>query len=233
MCSAAASGSGSSVKGRIESLETGPPLRHRIYDTLESLIVERTLRPGEHLSEVELASEFGTSRNPVREALQLLQSNGWVDLKPRQGAFVHCPTVREVDEVFAVRRVLEVEAAQQAAADPSAADIERLRQILDEGRDAIQHEGASAVVAANSKFHHELTRMADNRVLAGLVGRLDKRIRWYIGPVAKRRGPAAWAEHRQIVDAIERRAPDEVGGLMRAHVEAARNAYHSSLITDR
>jgi DNA-binding GntR family transcriptional regulator len=229
MCSAASS-SRSSVKGRIESLETGPPLRDRIYDTLESLIVERSLRPGEHLSEVELASEFGTSRNPVREALQLLQRDGWVDLKPRQGAFVHEPTLREVDEVFAVRRALEVDAARRAGTNPSADDVGALREAIEEGRRALERGDPAAVVAANTTFHRELTRVADNSVLADMVGRLDKRICWYFGPVAKLRGPASWAEHGQIVDAIECKALNEAGRLMGAHVEATRDAFNASLI---
>ncbi|MGH2703141.1 MAG: GntR family transcriptional regulator [Actinomycetota bacterium] len=218
------------MKGRIGSLETGPPLRLRVYDTLEDLIVERTLRPGEHLSELELAAEFGTSRNPVREALQLLQREGWVDLRPRQGAFVHEPTVREVDEVFAVRRALEVEAAQRAAANRSHDDVDALREALEEGREALADGAPSAVVAANTTFHRMLTRVADNSVLAGMVGRLDKRIRWYFGPVVEARGQASWGEHGQIVDAIERKAPDEAGELMWAHVEATREAFHASLI---
>lgn len=218
------------MKGRIGSLETGPPLRLRVYDTLEDLIVERTLRPGEHLSELELAAEFGTSRNPVREALQLLQRDGWVDLRPRQGAFVHEPTVREVDEVFAVRRALEVEAAQQAAVNRSTDDLHALREALEEGREALGDGDPSAVLASNTTFHRVLTRVAENSVLAGMVGRLDKRIRWYFGPVVEVRGRPSWAEHGQIVDAIERRSSNEAGELMWAHVEATRQAFHASLI---
>src|SRR4051812_39039814 len=70
-------------------VERPAPLRQAVYEALVELIVNRTLMPGQHLVEVELAEYLGVSRQPVREELQRLQTEGWVDLRPAQGAFVH------------------------------------------------------------------------------------------------------------------------------------------------
>jgi len=72
----------------------GTPLRQS-YNAILDMIVERTLRPGQHLAENELAAILGVSRQPVREALQSLHNGGWVDLRPAHGASSHPPLVFE------------------------------------------------------------------------------------------------------------------------------------------
>jgi DNA-binding GntR family transcriptional regulator len=78
-----------------------------VYRSLEELIIFGALKPGQHLVETSLAKQLHVSRAPVREALQLLHRDGWIDLRPRQGAFVHQPTLQEVDETFHVRTLLD------------------------------------------------------------------------------------------------------------------------------
>src|SRR3954453_24138824 len=99
------------------------PLRQSVYDALLDLIVSGNLRAGQHLVESELASVLGVSRQPVREALQRLNTEGWVDLRPAQGAFVHEPTEEEADQLLTVRPLLEAEAARLAAANAGSAGI--------------------------------------------------------------------------------------------------------------
>ncbi|RCV49507.1 GntR family transcriptional regulator, partial [Marinitenerispora sediminis] len=65
------------------------PLREGVYEALLELITRRQLPPGQHLVENDLADQLGVSRQPVREALQRLSNEGWVDLRPGYGAFVH------------------------------------------------------------------------------------------------------------------------------------------------
>src|ERR1700726_852101 len=91
------------------------PLRQSVYEALVELVVGGRLGPGEHLVETELARQLGVSRQPVREALHRLEAEGWVDLRPSPGAFVHVPTDSEVDELLDVRALLEAETARLAA----------------------------------------------------------------------------------------------------------------------
>ena len=95
------------------------PLRQSVYEALVELVVGRRLGPGEHLVETELARQLGARRQPVREALHRLEAEGWVDLRPNQGAFVHVPTDHEVDELLDVRELLEVQMARLAARSAS------------------------------------------------------------------------------------------------------------------
>src|SRR5712671_4103631 len=134
---------------RAAPLERAAPLRQAVYDILVEMIITRELQPGAHLVEHELAEQLGVSRQPVREALQRLQSEGWVDLRPAQGAFVHKPTDDEVDQLLAVRCLLETESARLAARSASPEVVKQLRGVLREGRAALAAEDVETVVAAN------------------------------------------------------------------------------------
>src|SRR5205807_8045731 len=92
------------------------PLRQSVYDALVDLIVGGELPTGQHLVETDIARQLGVSRQPIREALHRMEAEGWVDLRPSQGAFVHIPTDQEVDELLDVRELLEAETARLAAA---------------------------------------------------------------------------------------------------------------------
>jgi DNA-binding GntR family transcriptional regulator len=213
------------VKESPRSLDRPAPLRDRVYETLEEMIIYGTLAPGEHLVEAEIAKQLGISRIPVREGLQLLARDGWIDLRPRQGAFVHQPGTREVDDVFTVRTLLEVESTKLAAGKATADSISALRQIHRTGSDALAGGDERELVMLNSQFHALITRMGENQVLAELIARLDKRIRWYFAPVVKSRGSSSWKEHLEIVEAIAARDPKRASEAMRRHAEATRSAF--------
>jgi DNA-binding GntR family transcriptional regulator len=197
-----------------------------VYDALVELIVKRTLKPGQHLVEGELAEQLGVSRQPVREALQRLQVEGWVDLRPAHGAFVHEPTEDEVDQLLAVRCLLETESARLAARAASPAVVKELRKILRNGKAALADGDMDEVVAANSELHGLITKMSGNTVLGELIGLVERRVRWYYMPLASTRGAAAWKEHTDLIDAISRGDENKAAEIMRAHTEETRVAAH-------
>jgi DNA-binding GntR family transcriptional regulator len=208
-------------------LEKPLPLRQQVYDALEELIIYGNLSGGEHLVESHLAQRLGVSRIPVREALQLLHRDGWVDLRPRQGAFVHRPTLQEADEVFTVRTLLEVEATRLASRAPGDASVSDLKEIIKQGHEALRNDDDRELVRLNSSFHGLISQIAGNRVLKEMIARLDKRIRWYFAPVVKSRGSASWTEHSEITDAIEAGDADWAAKAMRSHAEATKAAFHA------
>src|ERR1700677_3211744 len=117
----------------IRPLQRPVPLRQSVYDALIDLIVGGELPPGQHIVETDLARQLGVSRQPIREALHRMEAEGWVDLRPSQGAFVHVPTDAEVDNLLDVRALLEAETARLAARAATPAGTARLREISAEG----------------------------------------------------------------------------------------------------
>ncbi|MEU7114208.1 GntR family transcriptional regulator [Streptomyces sp. NPDC046182] len=212
-------------QGAVPRLERPGPLRDRVYEALLELITARALRPGQHLVESELAGHLGVSRQPVREALQRLNTEGWVDLRPAQGAFVHEPTDEEADQLLSVRTLLEAEAARLAAANSGSAGIAALEELCARGEQAVADDDEDRAVATNAAFHAKVMELAGNLVLSELAGQVDRRVRWYYTPVARQRGKQSWNEHRELIDAIAARDEARATTVMRAHTEHTRTTY--------
>jgi DNA-binding GntR family transcriptional regulator len=210
----------------IRPLERPVPLRQSVYDTLIDLIVSAELRPGQHLVETDLARQLGVSRQPVREALHRLEAEGWVDLRPSQGAFVHVPTDHEVDELLDVRQLLEAETARLAASVVTAGQLAKLREIWAEGHAAAEGGDVTRAVEANNAFHAQVAEAAGNAVLAELAWIVGRRVRWYYRLVAPARGHGSWAEHKDLIDAIEAHDATAAMAIAREHSERTRTAYH-------
>ncbi|MFI1730010.1 GntR family transcriptional regulator [Streptomyces acidicola] len=215
-------------QGAVPRLERPGPLRDRVYEALLELITTRALQPGQHLVESELAGHLGVSRQPVREALQRLSTENWVDLRPAQGAFVHEPTEAEADQLLTVRTLLEAEAARLAAAHARAEAIVALEELCTEGERAVAADDVDGAVAMNARLHAKIMELAGNEVLAELAARVDRRVRWYYTPVARQRGQQSWTEHRELIAAIAARDERRATAIMRAHTEHTRKMYHES-----
>ncbi|MFF9092183.1 MULTISPECIES: GntR family transcriptional regulator [unclassified Streptomyces] len=213
-------------QGAVPRLERPGPLRERVYEALLELITTRALRPGQHLVESELAGHLGVSRQPVREALQRLNTEGWVDLRPAQGAFVHEPTEEEADQLLTVRTLLEAEAARLAAAAAGSDGVARLEELCAQGEEAVAADDVDAAVALNARFHAAVMELAGNTVLADLAAQVDRRVRWYYTPVARQRGRQSWIEHRELIAAIADGDEQRATRLMREHTEHTRRSYH-------
>jgi len=197
-----------------------------VYDALAEMIINRSLLPGEHLVEHELAVQLGISRQPVREALQRLQSEGWVDLRPGQGAFVHTPTEDEADQLFAVRTLLEAESGRLAAGAANKNDVQRLWELWQAGIDALASGNTDALVTANADLHAFVLSMSKNAILIELSESVDRRVRWYYAPLAQTRGQQAWDEHAELIRAIAAGEGDKACDIMRAHTERTRSMWH-------
>jgi DNA-binding GntR family transcriptional regulator len=197
------------------------PLRQAVYDTLAEMIASGSLKPGQHLVESELAEHLGVSRQPIREALQRLAVDGWVELRPAYGAYVHTPTTEEVAQLLGVRSVLGAYSAREAAQQATRERVARLRELQAAGMAALAADDESGLVVANADLHAYIVEMAGNRVLAELIAQVERRVRWYYTPVARSRGKEAWQEHDSLIQAIAAGDADLAERLMRAHAEHA------------
>jgi DNA-binding GntR family transcriptional regulator len=207
-------------------VERPAPLREAVYDALVEMIITAELQPGEHLVENDLAAQLGVSRQPVREALQRMQTEGWVDLRPALGAFVHVPTEDEADQLLAARTLLETESARLAAEHARPEQVEHLWELHRSGEAALAADDQEGVVAANAALHTHIVTMSRNKVLADLIGSVDRRVRWYYLPIARARGKDAWDEHAALIEAIAAGNDSGAADLMRRHTERTREMYH-------
>jgi DNA-binding GntR family transcriptional regulator len=158
--------------------------------------------------------------------LQRLQNEGWIDLRPALGAYVHVPTDAEADQLLAVRTLLEAESARLAARQATPEQVEQLWELQRTGEKALAEDDREGLVAANAALHAYVVSISGNTVLADLIASVDRRVRWYYLPIARARGKDAWDEHANLIDAIARRNSRRAGDLMRRHTERTREIYH-------
>ncbi|MFJ6983382.1 MULTISPECIES: GntR family transcriptional regulator [unclassified Streptomyces] len=205
-------------------LERPGPLRERVYEALLELITTRALRPGEHLVENELADRLGVSRQPVREALQRLNAEGWVELRPAQGAYVRLPTEEEAGQLLAVRALLRSEAAGLAATRARPADVEALTGICGQGGSAVAADDLDRAGTLDALFHAKVMDLAGNAVLAGLAAQIDRRARWYHAPGSRARDGRTWSGYRDVTAAIAAGDQPLAARLTREQAEPERAA---------
>ena len=152
-----------------------PSTTDAIVQALTKAIVDHRLHPGTKLAEQKLADHFGVSRTLVRQALFQLSQNRLIRLEPARGAFVATPSVEEARQVFAVRRMLEVEMTRAFVRAATPARIKALKAHVKQEQAALEGQDASSRVELLGDFHVRMAELMGNEVLAQLLGKLISR----------------------------------------------------------
>ena len=152
-----------------------PSTTDAIVQALTKAIVDHRLHPGTKLAEQKLADHFGVSRTLVRQALFQLSQNRLIRLEPARGAFVATPSVEEARQVFAVRRMLEVEMTRAFVRAATPARIKALKAHVKQEQAALDGQDASSRVELLGDFHVRMAELMGNEVLAQLLGELISR----------------------------------------------------------
>ena len=180
-------------------------LSQQINDLLLEWIAGGELKPGQRLTEIELASQLGVSRTPVREALKTLSASGFVTIVPRRGVFVAEVDIERLEEVVDLRYILEMYAAEKGAERISKQQLEKMIGLL-EGCESIvrstDRRGYAEYAKRDIELHRLIVESSGNRTLVrlheGLAAHLDiVRARVLEGRPSVEK---SHAEHRAIVD---------------------------------
>ncbi|NIK59456.1 FCD domain-containing protein [Kribbella shirazensis] len=199
-------------------------LREQVLEELRRRIVDGEYREGERLTETRLADDFGVSRNPVREALRVVEAEGFVHILPRRGAVVATLDETAVRDLFAVRQQLETLAAGLAAERATPAGIASLRTLIDEANTATAAQDFDRVAELNSAFHRAVIEVSGNRWLHSISAAMYHHVHWVFRVGAAQRAPHSSEEHVRLVDAIEAGDAEAASTAARLHVEAAAKA---------
>jgi DNA-binding GntR family transcriptional regulator len=177
-------------------------LHGAVTKSLRDAILRGKFKPGERLTESNLAQIFQVSRNPIREALRALQVEGLVEVNPRKGARVRLISDDEAEELIELRADLEGINARNAARRCDDATRRNLQQLLEEGSRAAESGSAEALQAVNDRFHAALADAGKNRYLADYVKTLRERTLWLFAGVRGERPIESWREHSAILQAV-------------------------------
>lgn len=195
-------------------------LSDELRNQLEELIVSGELKPGERLDEVELATRFGMSRTPVREALKALTATGLVDMRGRQGVTVATISIPVLLEMFQMMGAMEGLCAKLAARRATLAEKAALNAVHARLIEALSTGDPEVFYAVNSEFHDMLYDAAHTHFLAGQTRSLRRRLAAYRRYVTHQPGrmAATIGEHQRIIDAIERADAEAAFSAASEHV---------------
>lgn len=185
-------------------------LHGQVIAELREAILTGRLKAGERLVEERIADELGVSRNPVREAIRALASEGLIEVAARRGASVAVMSEQEARETIEVRALLEGHNARLAARRHDQRVIKRIEAVLNKGTAAVNAGHFDQLYRLNQEFHSELAAAGQNRVLGDLLQRLRGRTAMLFAPMSPSRQSRSWNEHagilRAIIDGDERAA---------------------------
>lgn len=202
--------------------------------SLQEAILSGAVPTGTWLRQERLATDYGISRTPVREALRALQAQGMVEVVPHRGALVCGPTLRDIREGYAVRALLEGFAAELAAEWIRDDQLDRLREAAELFRQAVAEESAVADDGGrggherprwsevNDLFHEAVLDASGNARLAETIGTLHRRfprnLTWSALSGNSHLLEDNVEEHREILRAIAAHHPREAREAMARHV---------------
>jgi DNA-binding GntR family transcriptional regulator len=218
-----------------------PTMAGRVHRALRDAIISLRLRPGDSLSEADIARQLGTSRQPVREAFIKLAETGFVAIVPQKGTQVLKISSREVGNARFIRQTIEVAIAERAALTASPADIERLAANIAAQRRLGYDAGAyDRFLALDDELHQAIAEVAGFgsiwRVVEDLKGQMD-RVR-YLSIAEATPVPRLIDQHAQVVEGIAERNPEKAGAAMYVHLSEMLNslpvlaARHAELFSD-
>lgn len=210
-------------------------LTQEAYLAIKRRIIRLDLPPGAAFTESQLAADLALSKTPVREALTRLQREEFVEVNPRSGYSVSAVTLKDTRDLFALRILLEGEAARLAASSSSTPHMSQLR-LLEKtaqiGYDPRAPESIARFLETNTEFHATIARASENRRLSQALQQvLDQMERlFHLGLPHTASSDDNVREHQELVKAIVRGDSELAHQLAISHVRASQSMVIDALL---
>jgi DNA-binding GntR family transcriptional regulator len=197
-------------------------LRDQSYALLKDAIANTDIyrqRQQLRLDERELMQALGVSRTPIREALSILEQEGFVRTVPRRGIFIVRKSKREIIEMIQMWAALESMSARLATLHAPDAEISKLRHLFDEFENSPPAEHIGEYSDANIAFHQMIIRLGGSRLIADATKNLFIHVRAIRKATISQDNRAARSiiDHLKIIEALERRDTELAERLTRQH----------------
>ena len=210
------------MKVPLPEIKDGRVLADWVTASLREAILRGYFDPGEKLDQDRIAKELEVSRTPVREALQRLESEGFVDIRPHYGAFIAVVSKQDVHEIYQVRGLLEAEVVRQVTSLIPDSVFDELELSL--AKDQAQLEAGDRVghFESDIHFHETIISFVENKLLKEILDSLNNRIirvRRFAQLQPGFHLVESFQEHRAIFQAMRQRDVETAATAMRTHLE--------------
>lgn len=199
-------------------------IRDQVYQLLKNEICNCVYAPGQWLQEKELANRLQVSRSPIREALRQLAGDGLVVEQPNKGVFVKAFTLREIEEIFEMRVMMESYAVLHSPAHLTNENKEKLIGFIDALTAAHREDNLKKYIEIDSDLHNYIIYLGGNNLLVDSYSRVHAMIEQFriYSLMRHERFDESVEEHRQMVHAIITGAAEEADEVNRKHLQLAK-----------
>ncbi len=191
-----------------------------VYENLKKRIINHQLKPGEPLNESVLTKELGISKTPIREALQQLEKEGFIENIPGKGSFVSRISIQDIREIFEIREILECEVVKRAAMKSNPDKIEGIRKKFE--TESNGDKNSRDQFKAGDRIHTFIFESFGNKRLLEYYKRLQEHIirmrLYFFNQLHQERSGQSFKEHLEIMDALIAQDPPRAEKAMRDHL---------------
>lgn len=203
-----------------QTIRKGRFLREQVYKSLKASMLNGVLPPNNRLIEERLAEEMGTSRTPVREAIQKLEKEGLIHKLPKGGFAVSTITDEDIEEVFGIRSVLEGYAGYLATSRATNDDIWSLEETVQQEEECLKRKDTEEIIRLNTEFHDRLYKAAKSSKLYSIINDLRDYIYRYRIIIFRYEGMAEISikDHKDMIGLMKAKNARQVEKLVRKHI---------------
>lgn len=201
-------------------------LAERAYEEIREALCQGRFSPGDILSESQLAALLGMSRTPVREALRALASEDWLEIRNGIGAYVKPLSAKDIEDLYEVRCLLEVQAARTAVFRVTDQEIDsledRFRVLLAECEEG-RPPDAGQFSALDWEFHELIVERCQNHYIKTIMANNNSIVKRYqvLSIEALNDIRESTRQHLELLDILRRRNGEELAQALRRHLEWA------------
>jgi DNA-binding GntR family transcriptional regulator len=215
---------------RFEAIKQPDSLSKKAYEAIRKSILSGDWKIGEIYNEKAIAADLGISRTPVREALLELASQGLIIFLPRRGLMVNRFTRRDVDEIFELRKAIELAAVVKIAKASPPLELFEIEESLLQQRKAAKQKDYTAFMEGDRAFHTYFSKLTNNRRLIAILENLRDMIHLMGTKALSLEGRALEVieEHQAIFEAVKKGNAEEARRAMETHLEKSKGAVEES-----
>ena len=190
----------------------------QLYDTVLEMVVTYQFLPNQRINEVHLARRLDTSRTPIREVLNRLHAQGFLQFKKGSGFSCREFSPREIQELYQLRSIIEGAAIRLACENATVAEVDELQKFLQDTGPEPGNRGSQELVELDQHFHERIMAMARNAEMLGLLKNINARIKFFRWVDMENKRSKTQTEHQQIVQAMMDRDADTAVDLLQSHI---------------
>ena len=206
------------------TVESYPSIGDQAYKIIKSKIIWHEIKPGERIIDKKLAEELCVSRSVVRQVLSVLTKEELLKLIPRNGFYIREITSKEIEEIYNVRKVLEVYATELAVPRINRRDIAELEDVFDKAKRDLEKDEVKSFIEADVILHKILVENCGNECLTKIINKNNDKYAFYRIADLNRieRAKESYLEHYEIFKAVKEKKVKFSAELMAKHIENAK-----------